>query len=83
MAAIASWSLFFTARTPAVARARIEREPVLGGVWAYGLPQAVKDVLLATLAATDIPEDKGVHVECTGYGGLSTHIRVDAVDILE
>ena len=68
-----SWSLYFTAVNTDVATKHVEqqREPTKDQPW--GLPRYAKDLILATLAACQIPPDYAVKVEASGHQPSGGH----------
>jgi len=79
-----SWSVYFIAKSPAVAQEEIEKlqEPTVEKPW--GTPAAAKKLILDTLALAGIvTEGVGVKVEASGHSpDGQAKVRVEALTIV-
>jgi hypothetical protein len=80
-----SWSLYFSAKSPAAAKAYVEKQKEPTPEANYGTPRAAKDLILAALdLATISTESVGVNVEASGHSpNGNCRVNVEPLVIVE
>jgi hypothetical protein len=80
-----SWSLYFTARNEASAREYVKQQKVQSQETPYAMPQAAKDLILATIDLAGIgmqTPDLGVKCEASGHTPGSAKVSIVAESIV-